>query len=39
MADEKQSKESKKVTEKRVAPVGKLRGVAFKNEVVADNIR
>lgn len=39
MSDEKQNKESKKVTE-RVVTVGRVpRGIAFKNEVVADNIR
>ncbi|XP_014474528.1 PREDICTED: uncharacterized protein LOC106744358 [Dinoponera quadriceps] len=38
MSEEKQNKESKKVTE-RVVTMGKSRGIAFKNEVVADNIR
>ncbi|XP_011152950.2 uncharacterized protein LOC105191329 [Harpegnathos saltator] len=38
MSEEKQNKESKKVAERPVA-VGRPRGVALKNEVVADNIR
>lgn len=38
VSEEKQNKESKKAAE-RVVAVGRSRGIAFKNEVLADNIR